>query len=51
MASPGQTIQIANAADRCDERTKSAAKCGQICGGPEVELRAQIADSTMLITN
>jgi hypothetical protein len=34
MASPGQTIQIANAANRSNERTKSAAKCGQIYGDP-----------------
>jgi hypothetical protein len=34
MASPGQIIQIANAANRSDEKTKSAAKCGQIYGGP-----------------
>jgi hypothetical protein len=31
-----QTIQTANAANRSDERTKSAAKCGQIYGGPMV---------------
>jgi hypothetical protein len=34
MASPGQAIQIANAANRSDQRTKSATKCGQIYGGP-----------------
>jgi hypothetical protein len=39
MASPGQTIQIAHAAKRSDEDTKSAAKCGQIYGDPFCELR------------
>jgi hypothetical protein len=34
MARPGQIIQIANAANRSSERTKSAGKCGQIYGGP-----------------
>jgi hypothetical protein len=33
MAWPGPTIRFANAADRSNERTRSAGKCGQIYGG------------------
>jgi hypothetical protein len=33
-ARSGPTIQIANAANRSNELTKSAGKCGQIYGGP-----------------
>jgi len=33
MTRPGQTIQIANAANRSNELPRSAGKCGQIYGG------------------
>jgi len=51
MASPGQTIQIAYAANRSDETTKSAAKCGQIYAGARLEWRAPAADPKASITN
>jgi hypothetical protein len=40
-----------NAANRSDETTKSAAKCGQIYGGPGLEWRAPAADPKANITN
>jgi hypothetical protein len=34
IARSGPITQIANAADRSNEQTRNAGKCGQICGGP-----------------
>jgi hypothetical protein len=47
MASPGRTIQVANAVNRGDENNNSAAKCGQIYGDPRANCmpaRAVLAD-------